>query len=138
MMIKLGKRMMTALVLTGACMTAPLQAAPAPLDSIAAIASDGVILRSELERRISRISEQLRAQGTALPPTDVLRSQVLDQMILESLQLQEGKGRGTVAVCRGLKGGGASDADAAFWTWLQSRRTFSHGRRRVLLRALEG
>ncbi|MCV6587952.1 MAG: peptidylprolyl isomerase [Marinobacterium sp.] len=94
MMIKLGKRMMTALVLTSTCMTSPLQAAPVPLDSIAAIASDGVILRSELDRRITLISDQLRNRGTTLPPADVLRRQVLDQMIIESLQLQEGSNRG--------------------------------------------
>lgn len=93
-MMKFGKRMMTALVLTSACLTAPVQAQPVPLDSVVAIANDGVILRSELDRKVALISAQLQARGTALPARSVLERQVLEQMIIESLQIQVGKGQG--------------------------------------------
>jgi len=93
-MMKFSKRMMTALVLTSACLTAPVQAQPVPLDSVVAIANDGVILRSELDRKVALISAQLQARGTALPAMSVLERQVLEQMIIESLQIQIGKSQG--------------------------------------------
>ncbi len=93
-MMKFGKRMITALVLTSACLTMPVQAQPVPLDSVVAIANDGVILRSELDRKVALISAQLQARGTALPAINVLQRQVLEQMIIENLQVQVGKGQG--------------------------------------------
>lgn len=93
-MMKFGKRMITALVLTSACLTMPVQAQPVPLDSVVAIANDGVILRSELDRKVALISSQLQARGTALPAMSVLQRQVLEQMIIESLQVQVGKSQG--------------------------------------------
>ena len=62
------------------------QAAPQLLDEVAAVVEDDVIMQSELDARIDMIEKQ--AQGKSLPPADVLRSQVLEQMITESIQLQ--------------------------------------------------
>jgi len=93
-MMKLGKRMITALALTTACLTTTAQAQPVPLDSVVAIANDGVVLRSELDRKVALISSQLSARGTALPPRATLERQVLDQLIIESLQLQVGRSQG--------------------------------------------
>ena len=93
-MIKLGKRIVTALALTSACLITPVQAEPVPLDSIVAIANDGVILRSELDNQIALIGAQLRARGTQLPPAGVMQRQVLERLIIENLQLQVGKSQG--------------------------------------------
>lgn len=93
-MMKLGKRMITALALATVCLATPAQAQPVPLDSVVAIANDGVILRSELDRKIALISSQLSARGTQLPARSTLERQVLEQMIIESLQLQVGKQQG--------------------------------------------
>jgi len=59
-----------------------------PLNNIVAVVNDGVILKSELENRERLVLEQLQKQSPQLPPRDVLRKQVLDRLILESLQLQ--------------------------------------------------
>ncbi|MDE2196699.1 MAG: peptidylprolyl isomerase [Gammaproteobacteria bacterium] len=58
------------------------------LDRIVAVVNDDVILRSELERRVAQITKQLQARNTQLPPADVLRKQVLDEMVTTRLELQ--------------------------------------------------
>ncbi|MDX1451023.1 MAG: peptidylprolyl isomerase [Oleiphilaceae bacterium] len=64
------------------------------LDKIIAIVDDDIVMQSELQHRIRTISQRLRAQGTPLPPQSVLESRVLDQLILESVQLQLAKRAG--------------------------------------------
>jgi len=58
------------------------------LDQVVAIVDEDVILHTELEARISTITSRLSAQGTALPPRQVLEERVLDQLITESIQMQ--------------------------------------------------
>lgn len=59
-----------------------------PIDSIVAVVDDDVILRSELDLAIAGIVERIRQQGGDLPPTDLLEKQVLERLIIRSLQLQ--------------------------------------------------
>jgi peptidyl-prolyl cis-trans isomerase SurA len=63
------------------------------LDRIVAIVDSDVVLESELENRYQAIMERLQHAGNRqqLPPEDVLKKQILDQLILESLQIQMGK-----------------------------------------------
>ena len=63
-------------------------AAAVPLDRIAAIVNDGIVMQSELEQRITLVKEQLQARNTGLPPEGTLRKQVLNRLILESIQKQ--------------------------------------------------
>ena len=58
-----------------------------PLDQVVAIVDDGVILQSELDARVNTIRSRLQAQGTGLPPRQVLEERVLDQLITENIQL---------------------------------------------------
>jgi peptidyl-prolyl cis-trans isomerase SurA len=58
------------------------------LDQVVAIVDEDVILQTELEARISTITSRLSAQGTALPPRQILEERVLDQLITESIQMQ--------------------------------------------------
>ncbi|MGB1836320.1 MAG: peptidylprolyl isomerase [Marinobacter adhaerens] len=58
------------------------------LDQVVAIVDEDVILQTELEARINTITSRLGAQGTALPPRQVLEERVLDQLITESIQMQ--------------------------------------------------
>lgn len=58
------------------------------LDQVVAIVDEDVILQTELEARINTIASRLRAQGTGLPPRQVLEERVLDQLITESIQMQ--------------------------------------------------
>jgi peptidyl-prolyl cis-trans isomerase SurA len=58
------------------------------LDRIVAIVNDGVVLESDLYAMTQQITGQLRAQNVSLPPEKTLRSQVLDQLVLEEIQQQ--------------------------------------------------
>ncbi len=61
---------------------APLQ----PVEQIAAVVNDDVILRSELERAIANIRAQYKGNENQLPPDNVLERQVLERLILMRLQ----------------------------------------------------
>ncbi len=64
------------------------QAQVQPLDRVAAIVENDVVMMSQVESRIAEVRQQLSARGEPLPPDSVLRDQVLDRLILESIQLQ--------------------------------------------------
>ena len=67
----------------------PAQTAPSvELDRIVAIVNNDVIAWSELDARLRRVRHELRQSGTALPPPDGLRKQVLERLILFRIQLQ--------------------------------------------------
>ncbi|MDQ2077591.1 peptidylprolyl isomerase [Marinimicrobium sp. ABcell2] len=63
------------------------------LDRIVAIVDSDVVLESELQQRYQVVMERLSQSGNRqqLPPEDVLKKQILDQLILESLQIQMGR-----------------------------------------------
>ncbi|WP_235837860.1 peptidylprolyl isomerase [Chitinasiproducens palmae] len=61
-----------------------------PVDRIVAIVNNGVITQRQLDQRVEMIRRRL-GQGAQLPPDDQLRSQVLNQMVLDDLQLQRAK-----------------------------------------------
>jgi peptidyl-prolyl cis-trans isomerase SurA len=58
------------------------------MDRIIAIVDQSVITEQELENRIAIVSAQLKKQGTELPPENVLRKQILERLISDTLQLQ--------------------------------------------------
>lgn len=58
------------------------------LDRIVAVVNDDAIMASELENRVAQARSQLASRGIAMPSIDVLRSQVLERMIIEQIQLQ--------------------------------------------------
>ena len=60
------------------------------LDRVVAVVDNDVVMLSELNQRTAMITAQLEANDTPMPPKDVLRSQILEQLISESLQLQIG------------------------------------------------
>jgi len=64
------------------------QAAPVALDRVVAVVDDDIIMASELSDRISEIRKRMQDQNTQLPPEDVLKQQVLERMIVESIELQ--------------------------------------------------
>ncbi|MAR89360.1 MAG: molecular chaperone SurA [Pseudomonadales bacterium] len=69
-------------------LAAVTQAAPKTLDQVAAIVDDDIIMQSELLERAATIRSRMRQQQTELPPTEVLLDQVLERMIVESIELQ--------------------------------------------------
>jgi peptidyl-prolyl cis-trans isomerase SurA len=64
------------------------------LDSIAAVVNEDIITRAELKQRIEEFKRQLRARGTSIPSDDIMHKQVLERMIVDSIQLQMAKAQG--------------------------------------------
>lgn len=65
-------------------------AAQQTLDKVAAVVNDDVIMASELALQTRMLAAQLHQAGQPLPPADILQHQVLEKLIVESLQLQIG------------------------------------------------
>jgi peptidyl-prolyl cis-trans isomerase SurA len=61
------------------------------VDTVAAIVNDDVITQRELDERVELIARRLTQQNAPVPPMDQLRSQVLNQMVLERVQLERAK-----------------------------------------------
>lgn len=58
------------------------------LDSVVAVVEKDVIMRSELDKRVAEARQQITSHNAPMPPDDVLIKQVLNSLILESIQLQ--------------------------------------------------
>jgi peptidyl-prolyl cis-trans isomerase SurA len=58
------------------------------LDRIVAIVDQAVITEQELESRIITVTAQFKKQGTELPEENVLRKQILERLITDTLQIQ--------------------------------------------------
>jgi peptidyl-prolyl cis-trans isomerase SurA len=58
------------------------------LERIVAVVNDGVVTESELDVQVAEVTDRLRAQNVSLPSPDVMRSQVLDRLVLEVIQEQ--------------------------------------------------
>lgn len=58
------------------------------LDKVAAVVNDDIVLDSQVRDRMHQVLVNIHKAGQSAPPMKVLRKQVLDQLILESIQLQ--------------------------------------------------
>ena len=81
------------------------------LDGIAAIVNDGVVLKSELNIQTEAISKRATDQGIPLPPTNVLREQVLESLVMKQIQLQRAERIGIQVSDQMLNGAIASVAE---------------------------
>jgi len=70
--------------------SAPIQL----VDRIVAVVNNDVITQFDLNDRMRIVMQQLRKQGTQLPPQEVLEKQVLERMITDRVQLQFAKETG--------------------------------------------
>lgn len=86
------KKLLTLLVLSFT-MTLPTYAAQS-LDKVVAVINDEVITSSELNHSIEMVKLQISQQNIAAPSDDILKKQVLDQLINKHLQLQLAKQAG--------------------------------------------
>ena len=68
------------------------------LDRIVALVDEGVVLQSELDQQVEMISRQLRAQGTRMPAPEVLREQILENLVVQQVQLQRAERLGIQVV----------------------------------------
>ena len=90
-----------AALMVGVSQAAPANPAPAQrvlqpqtLDRIVAVVNDGVITQNQLNARVRSATMQLHRQKVQLPPPEIVRQQVLDQMITERAQVQTAKEAG--------------------------------------------
>jgi len=60
---------------------------PQPLDRIVAVVDEDVVLQSELDRDITRVTAQFAQNPQQLPPRNVLEKQILDRLVLQKLQV---------------------------------------------------
>lgn len=58
------------------------------LDKVVAIVDEGVVLQSELDKRIADVKEQSATSNQPLPPADVLKQQIIESLVVENLQMQ--------------------------------------------------
>lgn len=61
--------------------------AATPIDGIAAVVNEDVILKSELNRAVANVQQQYAGRPTELPPHDILEKQILERLILQRLQV---------------------------------------------------
>ena len=86
---------------TSACVAALLAVAPAAtaaemsetgdfIDGVAAIVNEGVVLKSQLRDQTAMVIERAASANPPLqlPPADILRDQLLENLILKEIQLQ--------------------------------------------------
>ncbi len=64
------------------------------LDRIVAVVEDDVVLASELISRAEAVRDQMRAQNVAVPGDQVLMSQLMERLIIETIQVQIGERAG--------------------------------------------
>ncbi len=75
------------IALLGLALGGPLHAQTIPVDRIAAVVDDGVVLESQVQERMQSIRQRFAGSGQ-LPPAQALRQQIIERLILEELQLQ--------------------------------------------------
>ncbi|WP_223825463.1 peptidylprolyl isomerase [Halopseudomonas salina] len=75
-------------------LSSAVQAQVVPLDRVAAIVDNDVVMASQVTERMAAVRDQLQQGGVQMPPEDVLREQVIDRLVLESIQLQMGERAG--------------------------------------------
>src|SRR6056297_2549372 len=64
------------------------------LDRVVALVDEGVVLQSQLDEQVKMITMQLRERGTRMPPEEVLREQVLENLIVQEVQMQRAERMG--------------------------------------------
>ncbi|RYY78269.1 MAG: peptidylprolyl isomerase [Moraxellaceae bacterium] len=68
-----------------------VNAAQEPLDKVVAVVDNSIILESELDRSMAAAKQQLSQRNQATPPDNILRAEVLRQVILKRAQLERVK-----------------------------------------------
>ncbi|KGM56655.1 molecular chaperone SurA [Lysobacter arseniciresistens ZS79] len=84
-----------ACVLAATLLSATVQAQQVqPIDGIAVVVDEGVILQSELDRAVANIRAQYAGRADQLPPPDVLERQVAERLVLLKLQVARAEATG--------------------------------------------
>ena len=76
------------------CFMFGVQAAETKVDAVAAVVNNGVVLESEISDMVQRVKTNAARQNQTLPSDRALRTQALERLILNSLQMQMAKRMG--------------------------------------------
>ncbi|GAA4344448.1 peptidylprolyl isomerase [Kangiella taiwanensis] len=76
------------LLVASVALTAQTAHSAETIDKVIAHVDQDVILQSELDRKILQAKDQIQARGGQLPPDSVLKKELLEQLIIQSLQYQ--------------------------------------------------
>lgn len=79
----------TLIAITAACTLSTSYAAPVELDSVKVIVNEGVILQSDIDASMKTLRANAKKSGQTLPSQDVLNEQVLEKLIIDTIQTQE-------------------------------------------------
>ncbi|MEO6364791.1 MAG: peptidylprolyl isomerase [Luteimonas sp.] len=88
------KTLLSSLLVASALIATPAFAQATPVDRIAAVVDEDVILQSELERAMRNVLNQYADRQDQLPPRDVLEKQVIERMVLVRLQVARAESSG--------------------------------------------
>ncbi|TKF60845.1 peptidylprolyl isomerase SurA [Vibrio lentus] len=79
----------TLIAIAAACTVSTSYAAPVELDSVKVIVNEGVILQSDIDASMKTLRANAKKSGQTLPSQDVLNEQVLEKLIIDTIQTQE-------------------------------------------------
>lgn len=79
---------LSALILASSLLAGHLSAAEQPLDRVAAIVDNDVVMYSQYQTRLKEVQQTIAKRGVQAPAEDVLRQQVMERLILDAIQLQ--------------------------------------------------
>ncbi len=79
----------TLIAIAAACIVSISYAAPVELDSVKVIVNEGVILQSDIDTSMKTLRANAKKSGQTLPSQDVLNEQVLEKLIIDTIQTQE-------------------------------------------------
>ncbi|WP_372384686.1 peptidylprolyl isomerase SurA [Vibrio sp. BS-M-Sm-2] len=79
----------TLIAIAAACTLSTSHAAPIELDSVKVIVNEGVILQSDIDASMKTLRANAKKSGQTLPSQDVLNEQVLEKLIIDTIQTQE-------------------------------------------------
>ena len=79
---------LSALILASSLLTGSLSAAEQPLDRVAVIVDNDIVMLSQYQTRLKEVQQTISKRGVEQPPADVLRQQVLERLIIDAIQLQ--------------------------------------------------
>lgn len=82
--MNIWKPLLLGLLVSGSTISAPVE-----LDKVAVIVNDGVILQSDIDTATRTLQANAKKSGQALPSAEVLKEQIVDKLIVDTLQTQE-------------------------------------------------
>ena len=85
--MRFWKHALLALLTTGTANA--VQAEPVALDNIAVIVNSGVVLQSDIDTSLKTLKANAKKSGQALPSEQILREQVTEKLIVDTIQQQE-------------------------------------------------